>query len=155
MLKTARIVPFALIAALYAAGAATPALAAPKPETYVKNEQAGALGGYDPVAYFSGTPAKGQAGLTASYKGATYRFATAENRAKFLANASAYAPQYGGYCAWAAARGYTAPGDPRYWKVVGGKLYVNYDAGVQKKWEKDIPGFIAKADKNWPGILSK
>ncbi len=154
MLKTARIIPFALIAATYAMGAATPALAA-KPETYVKNAEIGALGGYDPVSFFSGTPFKGQSGLTASYKGATYHFATAENRAKFLANVSAYAPQYGGYCAWAAARGYTAPGDPRYWKVVGGKLYVNYDGGVQKKWEKDIPGFIAKADKNWPGILAK
>ena len=69
------------------------------------------------------------------------------------ANPTAYAPQYGGYCAWAVAQGYTASGDPQFWKIVNGKLYLNYDGSVQAKWEKDIPGFIAKADKNWPGRL--
>lgn len=63
--------------------------------------------------------------------------------------------QYGGYCAWAVAQGYTASGDPQRWKVVGGKLYLNYDDEVQRKWEKDIPGFIASADRNWPTVLDK
>ena len=67
----------------------------------------------------------------------------------------AYAPQYGGYCAWAVSQGYTAKGDPKYWKVVDGKLYLNYDASVQKNWEKDIPGHIANASKNWPKVLDK
>lgn len=133
--------------------APTPALAA-KPETYTGLIGKTAVGGYDPVAYFSGTPAKGDARFSTTHKGATYRFASAANLAKFKANPAAYAPQYGGYCAWAVAQGYTAPGNPRNWKVVNGKLYLNYDDGVQAKWEKNIPGFIADANKNWPSVLN-
>jgi len=67
----------------------------------------------------------------------------------------AYAPAYGGYCAWAVSQGYTAKGDPKHWKIVGGKLYLNYDARVQTDWEKDISGHISKAEKNWPVVLDK
>ena len=65
-----------------------------------------------------------------------------------------YAPQYGGYCAWAAAQGYTASTDPKAWKVVDGKLYLNYNVEIKEKWEKDIPGHIKRADANWPGVLN-
>jgi hypothetical protein len=51
------------------------------------------------------------------------------------------------------AQGKTAPGDPKFWRVVDGKLYVNYNADIQKKWEKDIAGLIAKANANWPKVL--
>ena len=61
----------------------------------------------------------------------------------------------GGYCAWAVSQGYTAKGDPKHWKIVDGKLYLNYDARVQRDWEKDIPGHIAKANRNWPKVLDK
>lgn len=127
--------------------------AAAKPETYTGLIGNIAVGGYDAVSFFDGAPQKGVEANKATYKGATYVFATPVNAAKFKANPSAYVPQYGGYCAWAAAQGKTAPGNPKYSRVVNGKLYLNYDSGVQKKWEKDIPGFIAKADSNWPGIL--
>jgi YHS domain-containing protein len=114
-----------------------------------------ALGGYDTVAYHTqGAPVKGQAAFETTWKGALWRFASAENMAKFKAAPDAYAPQFGGYCAWAVSQNYTASGDPLIWKIVNGKLYVNYDASVQKTWEKDIPGNIAKADKNWPGVLN-
>jgi hypothetical protein len=73
--------------------------------------------------------------------------------AKFKADPEKYAPKYGGYCAWAVAQGYTAEIDPEAWKIVGGKLYLNYSKDVQKKWEQDIPGNIEKADQNWPGVL--
>lgn len=139
-----------------AAATLTPAPAsAAKPETYTGLIGDTAVGGYDPVAYFTqGRPVKGDARFTTTHKGATYRFASAANLAKFKANPAAYAPQYGGYCAWAVAQGYTAPGNPRNWKVVNGKLYLNYDDGVQAKWEKNIPGFIADANKNWPSVLN-
>jgi YHS domain-containing protein len=114
-----------------------------------------AVGGYDAVAYFkAGKPVEGTAAFSTDYKGATWHFASKENLDAFKANPIAYAPQYGGYCAWAVAQGGTASGDPLLWKIVGGKLYLNYDQGVQAKWEKDIPGFIAKADKNWPSVLN-
>ena len=64
-----------------------------------------------------------------------------------------YAPQYGGYCAWAVSRGYTAGIDPDAWKIVNGRLYLNYSLKVQKQWAEDIPGNIAKAEENWPKIL--
>lgn len=115
-----------------------------------------AVGGYDPVAFFTeGKPVKGSKDFTHRWMDADWRFASAENRDRFIAAPETYAPQYGGHCAWAAAQGYTAPGDPTHWKVVDGKLYLNYDSGVQAKWEKDIPGFIRQADANWPGILAK
>lgn len=113
-----------------------------------------ALGGYDPVAYFeAGRPMRGSAGHATAWKGAQFRFASAGNLAKFRAEPARYAPQYGGYCAWAVSQGYLAKGDPRHWRVVGGRLYLNYNGAVQKRWEADIPGFIAKADKNWPRVL--
>ena len=114
-----------------------------------------AVGGYDTVAYFKvGKPVLGRAEFATEYKGATWHFASKENLDAFRANPTAYAPQYGGYCAWAVSQNYTASGDPQFWKIVNGKLYLNYDGSVQAKWEKDIPGFIVKADKNWPGVLN-
>lgn len=115
-----------------------------------------AVGGFDPVAYFTdGKAVKGSKDFTHNWMGADWRFASAANRDRFAADPTKYAPQFGGYCAWAAAQGYTAPGDPEHWMVVEGKLYLNYDATVQAKWEKDIPGFIQKANANWPAILAK
>jgi YHS domain-containing protein len=136
--------------------ASVSAFAKAKPEFYTDPFSNLAVQGYDTVAYFTvGKPVKGSESFTTTYKGAQFNFASAENLAKFKANPTAYAPQYGGYCAWAIAQGKTVKGDARIWKIVNGRLYLNYDANVQKKWEKDIPGFIAKADANWPAILSK
>lgn len=115
-----------------------------------------AVNGYDPVAYFSeGRPVEGQRQFSHAWQGATWRFASQENLDKFKANPSAYAPQYGGYCAWAVSRGYTASSDPEAWRIVEGKLYLNYSKDVQKQWEQDIPGNITKADTNWPSVLEK
>jgi hypothetical protein len=84
--------------------------------------------------------------------GANWRFASAENRDRFAADPERYAPQYGGYCAYAVSEGTTADIDPEAWKVVDGKLYLNLSKDVQKLWEQDIPGYIEKADANWPEI---
>jgi YHS domain-containing protein len=115
-----------------------------------------AVGGYDPVAYFTaGKPAKGDKDLTAQHEGATWRFASAENRTAFEADPAKYAPRYGGYCAWAVSKGYTAKGDPEAWTIHEGRLYLNYDKSVRATWEKDIPGNVKKADANWPDVLKK
>lgn len=115
-----------------------------------------AVGGYDAVAFFTQhQPVKGDRRFNFLWQGAEWRFASAENRDRFAAAPEQYAPQFGGYCAWAVSQGYTASGDPQFWKIVDGKLYLNYDADVQKKWEKDIPGFIGKAQQNWPSVLGK
>jgi YHS domain-containing protein len=112
-----------------------------------------AISGYDPVAYFTlGTPTPGSSELSAEWMGATWLFATAANRDAFRADPQRYAPQYGGYCAWAVANGKTASIDPEAWKIVDGKLYLNYSRDIQKKWESDVPGNIRRADGNWPGL---
>lgn len=115
----------------------------------------GAIKGYDPVAYFTqGGPAKGRGAHSHEWMGATWYFASAENMELFAGDPEKYAPQYGGYCAYAVSQGYTAKIDPDAWKIVDDKLYLNFSLKVQKLWEEDIPGYIAAADVNWPKILS-
>jgi hypothetical protein len=90
--------------------------------------------------------------IQAEWNGAKWLFTSAE-KAVFVATPEKYAPQYGGYCAYAVSRGYTAPADPTAWKIVGGKLYVNYDKKVAELWAKDMLDNIAGADKSCPGVL--
>jgi YHS domain-containing protein len=126
------------------------------PEVYTGIRSATAVGGYDPVAYFTeGKPVEGKRDIIWNWKGATWRFVSEKNRDLFKANPEAYAPQYGGHCAWAVSGGYTAKGDPKHWKIVNGKLYLNYNAKVQSDWERDVPGHIRKGDRNWPAVLGK
>jgi YHS domain-containing protein len=115
-----------------------------------------AIGGHDVVAYFSGgAPVKGIAGFNAAYKGSTFLFASQANRDAFVADPAKYAPQYGGFCAFGLAGGYKAAIDPAAFSVVDGKLYLNYNRAVQKRWSADVPGFIAKADQNWPSVMGQ
>lgn len=126
------------------------------PEIYTGILSATAVGGYDPVAYFTeGRPVEGKRDITWTWKGVTWRFASERSRDAFKAAPETFAPQYGGHCAWAVSQGYTAKGDPKYWKVVNGKLYLNYNAQVQRDWERDVAGHIGKGDKNWPAVLGK
>jgi len=114
-----------------------------------------AIRGYDTVAYFAeGRPVKGRKSFEAEWNGATWRFASAENRDAFTADPEKYAPRYGGYCAWAVSQGYTAGIDPSAWKIVDGKLYLNYSREVQETWEQDIQGFIRLADENYPKLIA-
>lgn len=127
---------------------------AEQPPVYTSFLSSLAVNGYDPVAYFTdGKPVEGASRFESFYKGATWRFASAEHKAAFDADPDKYAPRYGGYCAWAVSQGYTAKGDPAHWKIVDGKLYLNYNAEVQAKWSTDIPGNIKAADGHWPRIV--
>jgi len=115
-----------------------------------------AIAGADPVAYFTqGDYVPGEPAFSYEWGGATWQFASAEHRDLFIANPAQYAPQYGGFCAWAVSQGYTAAIDPNAWTIVDGKLYLNYDQRIQRRWSQDIPGNIAKADQNWPGVLAQ
>jgi YHS domain-containing protein len=118
-----------------------------------------AVSGYDTVSYFDlaqsavgtpqASPLPGKAGITAEYNGAKFAFATEENRAKFLADPAKYAPQYDGHCAFGVAKGGKVPGNPKLWRIVDGKLYLNIKDTVVSQWEEDIPGNIKSATKNW------
>ena len=113
-----------------------------------------AIAGYDPVAYFTDSaPVKGDASFESDWKGARFRFSSAANKATFDADPEAFAPQYGGYCAWAVAQGFTAGIDPDAWHIENDKLYLNYSNRIRRRWLRDVPGNITKGDANWPHVL--
>lgn len=113
-----------------------------------------AIQGTDPVAYFTERkPVKGNPAFAHQWKGVTWHFASTINRDLFKADPEKYAPQFGGYCAWAVANKYTAATVPEAWSIVDGKLYLNFNLGIRSRWEKDIPGNITKANANWPAAL--
>lgn len=146
--------------ALLSIAIATPAVAAlplhamaATPDVY--NEGGIAVDGSDVVAYFTaGRPVAGDEAITHDFMGVTWRFSSTENRDLFAADPKAYAPQYGGYCAYAVSQGYTASTVPEAWSIVDGKLYLNFSTGVRRRWERDIPGHIMAADANWPSVLA-
>ncbi|MFZ6849502.1 YHS domain-containing (seleno)protein [Undibacterium sp. RuRC25W] len=115
--------------------------------------KAGAIRGYDPVAYITqNKPVKGKANLSYTWQGATWHFSTQANLDAFKEEPEKYAPQYGGYCAFGVAQGYTPETDPYAYKVIDGKLYLNLSKLVLKRWEEDIPGYIKTADQHWPEL---
>jgi YHS domain-containing protein len=118
------------------------------------NSSGVAVGGYDPVAYFtSGKPVEGNKEYSLTLDGAVYRFASASNRDLFKASPAKYQPQYGGWCAYAmGAKGEKVDVDPETYKIVDGKLYLFYNKyfnNTLKSWNKDEAGLKAKADVNW------
>ena len=125
-----------------------------EPAVFATDE--GAIRGYDPVAYFKvGAPTRGSDQFSTEWQGATFRFANADNLAAFEGDPAAYAPQYGGYCAYALAKGAIAGTVPEAWSIVDGKLYLNYSSAVQQRWKQDIPGNIRAANANWPAVLDR
>lgn len=115
-----------------------------------------ALGGYDPVSYFTaGKPQKGAATHSFTYKGSKFYFASAANQKAFEKNPDKYAPQFGGFCAMGTAFNVKASTQPDAFAVVNGKLYLNHDRNILAKWKEDVPGNVAKAEKNWPSVAKQ
>ncbi len=114
------------------------------------------LRGYDPVAYFTvGAPTAGNGAFTASHNGVSFQFASAANRDAFRADPSKYAPQFGGFCAMGVVLEKKLDGDPDAWHIANGKLYLNVNKDVQKKWLQDVSGNNKKAEQIWPSIRNK
>lgn len=150
-LATHLLVMIALVATLTAASLA----AADKPAIYSASGKL-AVKGADVVAYFTEHRAViGKAQHSTTWRGATWRFSSAANLTKFNANPEKYAPQYGGYCAYAVSKGYTAKIEPEAWSIVDGKLYLNYSLGVRSLWETNKRERIRKANTNWPEVLKR
>jgi YHS domain-containing protein len=109
-----------------------------------------ALKGYDPVAYFTeGKPVTGNTNFTYQWQGAQWLFSTQKNLHAFAADPAKYAPQFGGFCAYGASRGYKADTDPQAFTVVGDKLYLNYNLKVKEEWLKDTARRIQLANAYW------
>jgi len=114
-----------------------------------------ALGGYDPVTYFTdGAPKKGDVTIEATYDGALYHFISQDNRTTFEKDPARYAPAYGGFCGYAASVGKVRPADPSIWSIVDGQLIVQHTKGADELWKKDVAGNKAKADKYWPHLIA-
>lgn len=155
ILQGVMVAPTKVIAVLFSMLLSVSVLAGDPPIFSPKGDIA--VRGTDVVAYFdlpAGKKAvKGSPEFSTKWNGAEWRFSSAENLAKFKKKPEAYAPQYGGYCAFAVSHGFTKSTDPDAWYIEKDKLYLNYSNRVQKKWLKDVPGNIVKADKNWPKVL--
>ena len=110
--------------------------------------------GYDVVAYFAhGQPTPGSDRHTAEFGGVTWQFASKENRDLFAADPARYAPQYGGFCSWGVSQGKLFDVDPvSGWKVIDGKLYLNFNADINGTFARDAHTLIAKAERNWPAL---
>lgn len=130
-----------------------PLALAGQPPTFANSD--GAIRGYDPVAYFIlGEPTEGKNKYSNKWQGAIYKFSSAENLATFKSDPERYAPQYGGYCAYAMSKGSIASTDPEAWSIVNGKLYLNFSPAIKKRWQGDVPGNIRAANQHWPGVLN-
>lgn len=113
-----------------------------------------ALGGTDPVAYFTdGAPVQGDPGIAHDWMSASWTFANSANRNAFAAEPERYAPAFGGYCAFAASRGYLAPTIPEAWYIHDGRLYLNASLRARELWLAELPDVIAAGEANWPAIL--
>lgn len=113
-----------------------------------------ALGGYDVVAFFDQRRAvAGDADHSLMWKGVVWHFASAQNQARFEANPRAYAPVFGGYCAYAMSRGYLAPGDPQLWVIEEGQLYLLNNSSVHAVWQQDRAELLVQAQGYWPQVL--
>ena len=121
-----------------------------------KNMDGVALDGYDPVSYFTDMkPEMGMPDISYKWGGATWRFTSKDHMKMFKENPSKYAPQFGGYCAYALGLNKLVPADPAYWTMKNGMLYVNANADAQKLFRKDETGNIEKAEKNWKSLSMK
>ncbi len=127
---------------------------ASKPINAINSDDNGvAIHGYDTVAYFTkGKPVKGKKKYSYKWKGAKWYFSSKKHKQLFIKNPTKYAPQYGGYCAYAVSFGGPADVDPYSWKIYKGKLYLNLNRNIYNKWEMDVDGYIEKANDEWPDI---
>ncbi len=146
----------ALLSALLATTLAPAPASAKEHDNVDKNHLA--VQGYDVVAYFAGSAAKGDPKITASHGGHTYRFANEQNRKAFNDAPDKYVPQYGGWCATAMAKGDKVEIDPKTFKVTNGRLFLFYNGfwgNALKDWNANESELTRKADDAWPKLKSK
>lgn len=152
---------FALLSTLTLLAVSSQAIASEKINTLEKAGFFGyepsdvAIRGTDTVAYFTqGKAVEGSDEWTMQWQGATWKFSSQEHLDLFAANPQQYAPQFGGYCAYGVHKGQLVKIEPENWTIIDGKLYLNYNSGIQKKWEKDPKGYIESANAKFDDLLA-
>ena len=112
-----------------------------------------AIGGYDPVAFFTdGKPIKGSADFEFGYAGAVWRFCNIGNRDAFAERPDVYMPRFGGYDPIGVARGVATPGNPNLWLIAGQRLFLFYDHDRLEKFVADSDHLLAEAERKWPTV---
>ena len=120
------------------------------------NDKGVIIDGYDPVAFFTDSqPLKGDEKFNYSYNGAKYFFASQEHLDLFKADPAKYAPQFGGWCAYAVSLGRVAPVNVEFWSIVDGRLLLQHNKRANDGWNKDVKGNLTLADQYWPAVSSK
>ncbi|WP_424977037.1 YHS domain-containing (seleno)protein [Leisingera sp. S232] len=115
-----------------------------------------AIGGYDAVAFFErGVAEPGRHTHAVMWKGVVWRFSSARNQAQFEADPRAYAPAFGGYCAYAMSKGLVHEGNPQLWAIVDGELFLLNNRRVHGLWQADTAEMIASGRIHWPAVLRK
>ena len=108
------------------------------------------LSGNDPVAYFAtGTAARGRPDLKALHQGATYRFASEDNRRQFITSPDRFAPQFGGFSAQAMAYAVPVATDAATFKIIDGKLYLFDSPRARLYFEMDQERNLRLANQYW------
>ena len=119
-------------------------------------KQGMAIGGYDTVAFFVEDRAiQGQPGFAVQWKGAVWHFVSKDNQINFESDPRAYAPRFGGYCAFAVSQGYLMSGSPESWQIIGGELFLLYSPSVHQIWQRQSAELIVQARDNWPAVLKQ
>jgi len=151
------LIAFTFVAQVPAVQAAAKINTLEKSGLFGKYKESGiAIRGFDTVAYFTqGKSVKGSTDFEVAWSGATWQFSSQEHADLFKSDPEAYAPQYGGYCAYGVAQDYLVKIEGEQWKIEEGKLYLNYDKKVQRTWTRDIPGYISSANSKFDSLLKK
>jgi hypothetical protein len=112
-----------------------------------------AIGGFDPVGYFTdGKVLSGKGEFEYSLAGTVWQFRNLGNRAAFAAHPEIYMPRFGGYDPVAVARGVGVAGNPLYWLVHGQRLYLFYSKDARAAFTADAARIITEADSMWPSV---
>lgn len=122
-----------------------------------------ALGGYDPVSYFTGKPVKGNSSHIIHHFGIVYYFSSNDNKIVFQASPQNYLPAYGGWCAWAMLDGEKVSVDPETFKIIDGVNYLFYNGfwgNTLKQWneraaKKSEQTLVKQATDHWLAIQRK
>ena len=146
----------ALVGVVLALTAGIAACRAAVTERIVVDRHTGlAIGGYDPVAYFTdGKQMLGSADFELRSEGVIWRFRNIGNRAAFADNPDVYMPQFGGYDPLGVARGVAVAGNPKLWLIVKERLFLFYNQAWLEKFAANQDRTIGEADRKWPDVLA-
>ncbi|HSJ96266.1 MAG TPA: YHS domain-containing (seleno)protein [Myxococcota bacterium] len=115
-----------------------------------------AIAGYDVMAYqLEGRARRGDPAIESMYGGARYHFASQEHRARFESEPARWVPAYGGFSGYAASIGRVSPVDPAVFQVHDGRLILQHTEEARRRFNEDLAGSVASADRNWPELVAQ